>query len=105
MHKTYLIRMAGFLATLLLLTANVVWAQQLAKRPQQTAARSLAYNKAQETVLQGTVLSYSAESATPPIGAHVLLQTAGGTVDVHLGAASYLEANHFALAKGDSVEV
>jgi len=105
MHKTYLIRMAGFLSTLLLLTANVVWAQQLAKRPQQTAARSLTYDTAQETVLEGTVLSYSAESATPPIGAHVLLQTAGGTVDVFLGAASYLEANHFALAKGDSVAV
>ena len=41
----------------------------------------------------------------PPIGAHLVLQTSSGAVDVHLGAASYLEANHFFLAKGDSVRV
>jgi len=105
MHKTYLVRMVGFLSALLLLTGNIVWAQQLAKRPKQAAMRSLAYDATQETVMEGTVLSYSAEAATPPIGAHIQLQTASGTLDVHLGAASYLEANHFSLAKGDSVRV
>ena len=97
--------MVGFLSALLLLTGNIVWAQQLAKRPKQAAMRSLAYDATQETVMEGTVLSYSAEAATPPIGAHIQLQTASGTLDVHLGAASYLEANHFSLAKGDSVRV
>ena len=105
MHKTYLVRMVGFLSALLLLTGNIVWAQQLAKRPKQAAMRSLAYDATQETVMEGTVLSYSAEAATPPIGAHIQLQTASGTLDVHLGAASYIEANHFSLAKGDSVRV
>ena len=105
MQKTYLIRMAGFLASLLLFPGNLVWAQQLAKRPQPAAMRSLAYDATQESVMEGTVLSYSARAATPPLGAHVLLQTASGTMDVHLGAASYLEANHFSLAKGDSVRV
>ena len=105
MHKTYLVRMVGFLSALLLLPGNIVWAQQLAKRPKQAAMRSLAYDATQETVMEGTVLSYSAEAATPPIGAHIQLQTASGTLDVHLGAASYLEANHFSLAKGDSVRV
>jgi hypothetical protein len=56
-------------------------------------------------VMEGTVLSYSAEGATPPIGAHLLLQVANGPVDLHLGGASYLQANHFSLAKGDSVRV
>jgi len=56
-------------------------------------------------MIEGTVLSYSAESATPPMGAHVVLQTASGTMDVHLGAASYLHASHFSLTKGDSVKV
>jgi len=97
--------MVGFLSALLLLTGNIVWAQQLAKRPKQAAMRSLAYDATQETVMEGTVLSYSAEAATPPIGAHIQLQTASGTLDVHLGAASYIEANHFSLAKGDSVRV
>lgn len=80
-------------------------AQQLADRPRQAAARSLAYDATQETVMEGTVLSYSGDSATPPIGAHLLLQTANGPVDVHLGGASYLQANHFSLAEGDSVRV
>ena len=105
MRKTNLIRMAGFLSALLLLSGNTVWAQQLAVRPRPSATRSLAYNATQETMIEGTVLSYSAESATPPMGAHVVLQTASGSTDVHLGAASYLEANHFSLAKGDSVRV
>jgi len=105
MHKTYLIRMAGFLSALLLLPGNIVWAQQLAKRPQQATMRNLAYDATQEKVIEGTVLSYSAVAPTPPIGARVQLQTASGTMDVHLGAASYLAANHFYLAKGDSVRV
>jgi len=105
MQKTYLIRMAGFLAALLLFPGNIVWAQQLAKRPKQAAMRSLAYDATQETVMEGTVLSYSAEATAPPIGAHIQLQTASGTLDVYLGAASYVAANHFSLAKGDSVRV
>ncbi len=32
-------------------------------------------------------------------------QAAAGAIDVHLGAASFLQANHFSLAKGDSVRV
>ena len=67
--------------------------------------RTLAYDATQETVVEGTVLSYTAESATPPIGAHFILQTATGAIDVHLGAASFLQANHFSLATGDSVRV
>ncbi len=105
MHKTNLIRMAGFLSALLLLPGNTVWAQQLADRPPQTAMRSLAYNPTQETMIEGTVLSYSAEAATPPIGARVVLQTTSGAIDVHLGPASYLLANHFSLTKGDSVRI
>ncbi len=80
-------------------------AQQLADRPRQAAARGLAYDVTQETVIEGTVLSYSTEASAPPIGAHLLLQTANGAVDLHLGGASYLQANHFSLTKGDSVRV
>jgi hypothetical protein len=105
MHKINLIRMAGYLSALLLLPGNTVWAQQLAERPKQAAMRSLAYNPTQETMIEGTVRSYSAEAATLLIGAHVVLQTASGAIDVHLGPASYLQASHFSLTKGDSVRV
>jgi len=105
MHRMNLVRIAGYLSLLLLFSGNSAWGQKLGERPRQAAARSLAYNANQETVIEGTVLSYSAEAAKPPMGAHVVLQTASGDIDVHLGAASYLEANHFSLAKGDSVKV
>jgi len=104
MHRMNLVRIAGYLSASLLLSGNTVWGQKLAERPRQAAARSLAYNAAQETMIEGTVLSYSAEAATPPMGAHVVLQTASGAIDVHLGPASYLQANHFSLTKGDSVK-
>jgi len=105
MQKSIRIRIPGFFSALLLLLGNAVWAQHLADRPRQAAIRNLAYDVTQETVVEGTVLSYTAESATPPIGAHFVLQTAAGAIDVHLGAASFLQANHFSLAKGDSVRV
>ena len=105
MHKATRVRIAGFLSALLLLLGNAVWAQQLADRPRQAAMRTLAYDTTRETVVEGTVLSYTAESPTPPIGAHLVLQTAAGAIDVHLGAASFLQANHFSIAKGDSVRV
>ena len=105
MQKAIPVRIAGFFSALLLLLGNAAWAQQLADRPRQAAMRTSAYDAIHETVVEGTVLSYTAESATPPIGAHFVLQTAAGAIDVHLGAASFLQANRFSLAKGDSVRV
>jgi hypothetical protein len=105
MQKTTLVRILAVLFALLLVLGTSVWAQKLADRPQAASMRSLAYDATQETVIEGTVVSYSAEAATPPIGAHVILQTANGAIDLHLGGASYLQANNFSLAKGDSVRV
>src|SRR5258708_37415810 len=105
MQKTTPVRVSALLFVLLLVLGTPAWPQQLAGRPQASSMRSLAYDATQETVIEGTVVSYSAEAATPPIGAHVILQTANGAVDLHLGGASYLQANHFSLAKGDSVRV
>ena len=64
-----------------------------------------AYDIARETVLEGTVLKYTAASTVPPFGAHVLLQTASGPVDVHLASARFLQVNHFSLSAGDSIRV
>lgn len=94
----------GFFSALLLLSSAPARAQQVAERPRENAMRSIAYNAAQETVVEGTVLNYTPE-ASPPIGAHLLLQTTSGTLDLHLGPASYLQANRFSLTKGDAVRV
>jgi hypothetical protein len=63
------------------------------------------YSLSRETVLQGTVVSFTAASTVPPIGAHVLLQTSAGQVDVHLGNARLLEGSHLTLRAGDSVRI
>lgn len=103
MQKAIIFRISVGLFALPLLLGTSIWAQKLSDRPKQAAVRSLAYDATQETVLEGTVLSYSAKGAPPPLGAHLILQTANGPVDLHLGGASYLQANQFSLAKGDSV--
>jgi hypothetical protein len=75
-----------------------------AQQPRAAASsRTIAYNAARESFVQGTVVAYVENSNVPPIGVHVSVQTASGTVDVHLGPARYLRANHFSLAPGDSV--
>jgi hypothetical protein len=64
-----------------------------------------AYSLARETALEGRVVSYMAASKTPPRGAHVMLQTASGAVDVHVGSDKLLQLNRFTLAPGDSVRI
>jgi hypothetical protein len=68
-----------------------------------STARPSAYDVARETSVVGTVVSYTEESSRAPLGAHVTVETTSGTVDVHLGPASYLRSNHFSLAAGDLV--
>lgn len=63
------------------------------------------YNASREISLVGTVVKYETASTVPPMGAHVTLQTASGQVDVHLGNARVLEANHLTLNAGDNVRI
>jgi hypothetical protein len=66
------------------------------------AARG-AYNIANDVSLQGTVLKYTENSATPPIGTHVLLQTSSGNVDVHLGDARLLHLTKLSITPGSNI--
>ncbi|HZC66308.1 MAG TPA: hypothetical protein VE545_07025 [Candidatus Dormibacteraeota bacterium] len=78
---------------------------------QQTLAKALPtvhqndYSTSRETTIQGKVLEYSDTSTTAPVGAHVKLQTASGVIDVHLGNARIIAANHLSLSAGDAVSV
>ena len=63
------------------------------------------YNASREISAVGTVVKYDTASTVPPMGAHVTLQTAAGQVDVHLGNAKLLEANHLTLNAGDNVRI
>jgi hypothetical protein len=86
-----------------LLLAITAGAQQ--QKAQTVTQKTQAYDVGRESVLQGTVINYTAASTTAPLGAHVTLQTASGPVDVHLGNAQLLAANHFSLSVGDSVRI
>lgn len=76
-----------------------------AQQPTLPAVHQNDYSASRETTVQGKVLEYSDTSATAPVGAHVKLQTASGVVDVHLGNARIIAANHLSLAAGDAVTV
>ena len=63
------------------------------------------YNIANDVALQGIVLKYTENSATPPIGTHVLLQTSSGNVDVHLGDARLLHLTKLSITPGTNIRL
>jgi len=63
------------------------------------------YDVNREISLIGTVVKYETASTIPPMGAHVIIQTGSGQVDVHLGNARVLQANHLELNAGDNVRI
>ena len=75
------------------------------QKAQSASPRWQAYDINREGSLQGTVVSYTPAAAVPPLGAHVIMQTSSGVVDVHLGNAKLLEANHFTLSPGESIRI
>jgi len=67
--------------------------------------RNGTYDVSRETVLQGTVVSFNAPSSAAPLVAHVVVQTASGTVDVNLGNAKLLKSAGIELTAGESVRI
>jgi hypothetical protein len=63
------------------------------------------YSVSRESSLLGTVVKFDSASSTLPMGAHLILQTSSGQVDVHLGNAKVLQAAHLELNPGDSVRI
>jgi len=80
-----------------------------AQRPGANAAAAKpaagAYDVSKDVSVQGTVVKYTENSQTPPIGAHVLLQTASGNVDVHLGDARLLRLAKVTVAQGTNIRI
>ena len=93
----------------LILTLAASLAFGLSASAQQTKTADLrllqSYDANREVSLVGTVVKYDPASTVPPMGAHVLVQTGSGQVDVHLGNAKVLAANHLQLNAGDNVRI
>ncbi len=93
----------GILALGIVLGSSLSSQAQQASQPDTQQLRS--YNVSRESFLLGTVIKFTTASDTPPMGAHVILQTSSGQIDVHLGNAKVLQANHLELNPGDSVRI
>lgn len=90
----------------LLCTAFLFSALTSAQQKTQTAPQRMpAYEVSREVTIVGTVISFTENSQTPPLGPHVVVQTSSGSLDIHLGNGHLLEANHFTLNSGDTVRV
>lgn len=63
------------------------------------------YDATKEVSLQGTVASFTENSREFPVGAHVVVQTSAGLVDVHLGDARLLKLNNMTVSQGASVRI
>ena len=94
---------SGTLALLITLAFCISANAQQTRQPD--PQRLHAYDMNRESFLLGTVVKFESASSTPPIGAHVLLQTPSGQVDVHLGNARVLQAGHLELNPGDNVRI
>lgn len=95
-----------FSVTLMLASSLVLCLSASAQQPMPSDRQLLqTYNANREISLIGTVVKYESASLTPPIGAHLTLQTASGQVDVHLGNARVLQAAHLELNAGDNVRI
>ena len=93
------------MAGILLLSAGSVFAQNHADALQPIASPRNAYDLDREQMVVGTVLTYSESSHIAPYGPRLTLQTASGVIDIHLGDARTLWANHFTIHSGDSLRV
>src|SRR5467141_3613392 len=92
-----------------ILALGIVLGSSLSSQAQQTTQPDVqqlrSYNVGRESFLLGTVVKFTTASDTPPMGAHVILQTSAGQIDVHLGNAKVLQASHLELNPGDSVRI
>lgn len=99
----YAILLALGCSALLAASAN---AQRTGAAATKRAVSNSTYDVSREVSVQGTVVSFTANSTTPPIGVHVVVQTAAGTtVDAQLGDGRVLFANHMQIAPGASIRI
>src|SRR5258708_10667683 len=73
--------------------------------PAAPATRAAEYDVKRESDVVGTVVAFAANSKTSPFGARVTVQTSSGVIEVHLGDARLLAANHFSIATGDTLRI
>jgi len=102
MKATILGKSSIFILAAILVLCSSATAQQTT---QSSALQLQSYDLRREVSLLGTVVKFETASSVTPMGAHLLLQTTSGQVDVHIGNAKVLQANHLGLNPGDSIRI
>lgn len=70
-----------------------------------TALSSPTYDLSKEIKVDGTIEKIGGNTSGAPIGTHLLVQTAQGVLDVHLGASRAASAQNLGLSVGQSIHV
>jgi len=70
-----------------------------------TALNSPAYDVSKEIKVDGTIDKIENNATGGPMGTHLLVITAQGVVDVHLGASLAVSAKNLGLSVGQSIHV
>ena len=94
---------AGILGLAIALGFCTIANAQEAKQQDTSQLRS--YSVGRESSVIGTVVKFDSASSTLPSGAHLIIRTSAGQMDVHLGNAKVLQAGHLELNPGDSVRI
>ncbi len=77
-------------------------------QPATQGMRMPRYDTSTETNIKGTVedvIHPQSSGRRGTMGVHLMVKTDAGTIEVHLGPASYVTEQGFTFAKGDAVEV
>jgi hypothetical protein len=70
-----------------------------------SALSSPVYDTSKEIKLDGTIDKIETNTSAGPLGTHLLIVSAQGEVDVHLGASAAVTAKNLGLTMGESVHV
>ena len=90
----------------LTLAGSLAFSLSASAQQAKTSDSSLqSYSASREVSLVATVVKLDTAPTTPPIGAHLLVETSSGQIDVHLGNAKLLEAANLTLLAGDTVRI
>jgi len=63
------------------------------------------YDLTKEIKVEGTIAKIDTTSTSAPLGTHILVQTAQGLVDAHLGFGPVAKPNYLGIAEGENVTI
>jgi hypothetical protein len=73
--------------------------------PSNNQLSSPVYDLNKEIKIQGTIEKIVSSTNGGPVGSHVLVSTADGMIDVHLGASAAVSAKNLGLSTGQNIEI